>query len=479
VRSIRRAAPNARTNYVLNLDGQRQKVLGGPVEFEYTFDKRGLVELAQQGGDVTRYNTFEHDALGRLVGARYRRTQAEAPFMEETYRYDAAGNRLQKERPNDGKFFNSVFDLRPHTTPPTPANNLLRVVLDPSADEVCSVDGGRPAGCKKSQNADLAGVEAGWKELLREARDLIWSAPSLSEVELRGRIIAWVEKQRAWQTEFNLSGQTLMLLLLSSESGPHEFMETLNSWLDRRAAGLVMDGTDFDLLKRMLSLAEKVQVRKAVVMDPNWYYQYDAAGNVTEVMLDTPELGLVKPLQTFFCYRHDAQRRLVKVEWTSRLAPLPGANPPSPCISGTGLRVMAEYRFDSRNLRTYSNVLGLETHFLFSPQGQLLAEAMPSGMLQKQYLYLDGEPFVQVALFDGIGVNLPRLPPGCSSAGGSEDEVLFVDGHRDPQKPGPSTGVLIAADGQFRDNYFFDLVFFDSSAVRRRYDLPSMAMTSA
>jgi hypothetical protein len=57
--------------------------------------------------------------------------------------------------------------------------------------------------------------------------------------------------------------------------------------------------------------------------------------------------------------------------------------------------------------------------------------------------------------------------------------VLFVDGHRDPQKPGPSTGVLIAADGQFRDNYFFDLVFFDSSAVRRRYDLPSMAMTSA
>jgi hypothetical protein len=86
---------------------------------------------------------------------------------------------------------------------------------------------------------------------------------------------------------------------------------------------------------------------------------------------------------------------------------------------------------------------------------------------------------VQVALFDGIGVNLPRLPPGCSSAGGSEDEVLFVDGHRDPQKPGPSTGVLIASDGQFRDNYFFDLVFFDSSAVRRRYDLPSMAMTSA
>lgn len=431
LKSVTRGMQNLiHTEYELNLDGQRTAVRSNaPVSFEYELDARGLVRLARHTGDVPRVNVYEHDELQRLRSAEYRDpVHGLAPVLGETYTFDKAGNRLRKDYPATGKAFISVFDWKqPQSVPPVPDNNLLRAVLDPTDGGVCDVDGGRPSGCKKSPNADLAGVEAGWKELLSDARDLLTTAPFLTEAQLRGRVIAWVDALRAWQTEFNLSGQTLLLLLLSSEAGPHEFMDAFNAWLDRRAAGLALDGTDFELLKRMLNLAEKLPVRRAAVMDPNWVYSYDAAGNVTEVMLDTPEFArVVKPIETFFCYRHDARRRLVRVESASRLKTLLAPTPPSPCVTGEGLRLMAEYRFDSRNLRTYSNVMGLETHYLFSPQGQLLAEATPTGALQKQYLYLDGEPFAQVVLNDGSGVRPPSLPPGCSTAGGREDEVLFA-----------------------------------------------------
>ncbi len=51
-----------------------------------------------------------------------------------------------------------------------------------------------------------------------------------------------------------------------------------------------------------------------------------------------------------------------------------------------------------------------------------------------------------------------------------------VGGQRDPQKVGPSTALPRSTP---KAGYFFAFAFFDSSAVRRRYDLPSMGMMSA
>jgi hypothetical protein len=72
--------------------------------------------------------------------------------------------------------------------------------------------------------------------------------------------------------------------------------------------------------------------------------------------------------------------------------------------------------------------LGLETHFLFSSEGQLVAEATPSGDLQKQYIYLAGEPLAQVVLQDGVGSRPIPLARGCSSVPYESDGpwLLFV-----------------------------------------------------
>jgi RHS repeat-associated protein/MYXO-CTERM domain-containing protein len=473
LKSVVRGAQNfIRTEYALNLDGQRTGVrTNAPVSLDYALDARGLVQNVTQTGDVPRFNTFGHDALGRLTSAEYRTAlNALPPVMGETYSYDSAGNRLLKTRPGDGKLFISVFDWKGSPVEKVPDNNLLRAVLDPVLDggclppadddghfegDGCEKHDGRHGGAKpgygyghrrgedgsadggagtcvapeRLSKKELARLEAGWRALLADAKDMLDNLPHFTEAQLKARISGWFDTLSAWLAEFKLSGQTLMMLLFSSETGRLDFVELFNAYIDRRSAGEPMGRADYLLLKKMLQLAQKVPVQEAVFADPNWYYRYNLAGAVTEVKLETPAqgpLGPLKPIETFFCYRLDAQRRLVKVEWTTRLATLLGEPPPSPCDTGANLRVMAEYAYDSRNLRTFSNVMGRQTHYLFSPEGQLLAEATPGGALQKQYLYLDGEPFALVVLTPGISTPLPRLPRGCSSSGGGADEALFA-----------------------------------------------------
>jgi RHS repeat-associated protein len=418
------------TTFTHNLDGQRTRVTAGsrgPVSLEYTLEARGLVEALSETGDVPRSRKYGHDALLRLESAEHREAASGPVVFSEAFTYDKAGNRLLKVR-DDGKTFRSVFDWKAGTTD-VPANNLLREVIDPQAAGECETPGNRPApgggagkplcpGQRGVDNQRLAQVEAAWKALLNDARETLKDLPALSEAQVRGRAVALVEGLRAMLTKYKLSASTLQLLLLEAESPQGSFSELLNEFLARRAAGTAVGAADIDLLQRMLVLAESVQVRRAVVTDPTWVYTHDAAGNVVQVTLhlEPPATGRVVLVETSHCSRYDALGRLVKVEWVTRR----GAqvlNPVPPCDEAARLTTMAEYRYNAQNLRVYSRVLGIETHFLFSPEGQLLAEADNAGALQRQYIYLEGEPLAQVVLQEGSSNRPLPFTFGCSASG--------------------------------------------------------------
>lgn len=238
-------------------------------------------------------------------------------------------------------------------------------------------------------------------------------AGSISILRSMGEFLV-VEGLQAMLSKYNLSAATLQLMLLDAESPQGAFADLATEYLGRRAAGTPLGARDFELLQRMLVLAESIPVREAAYTDPTWQYSYSAAGDVTQVTLLQGSPPLVR---TSYCYRYDARRRLTKVEWLIRRGA--AALLTSPPCEDPGLTTMAEYRYTSNNLRVYSKVLGLETHFLFSPEGQVLAEADGSGALQRQYIYLGGEPLAQVVLQEGSS-NRPSPAPtffGCSSAG--------------------------------------------------------------
>lgn len=413
-----------------DLDGRRTAVTGGPISLSYTFDRRGLPVSVAEVGDVPRARVFGHDDLQRLESVSFSASAApgSALLLGETFSYDKAGNRLLKTR-NDGKTFRSVFDWKAGTSN-VPDNNLLRSVIDPIAGGECEPrqkgDKGKPECPPRGlANHELAGLEAGWQALLNDARDIFEVLPLLSEAELRGKTVAWIEKLRTLITDYRLSSSTLQLLLFSSTSGPHNFAEVLAAFVQRRFDGMALDGTDWELLKRMLELARKVPVRKAAELDPIWDYGYSPSGDVTEVVMTMP-LSELKPgapeyqrSEVKYCYEYNARRQLVRVRYATRYDL---SRPPTPpCGGSTGLTTIAEYRYTSNNLRVYSKTFGLEKHLLFSPQGQVLAEANPEGVIEKAYLYLEGEPLAQVVRRAGTGSSPPLSGGlGCSSSGGGE-----------------------------------------------------------
>lgn len=112
-----------------------------PVTIGYSLTPRGDVFTANDTDAdpaLNRMRTYAHDpALGYLKSVDVR-GPAGALVLVESYDYDLAGNRLKKVRQSPNWFtgslakqFTSVFDLKAGTT--TPANDLLRQVLDPRA----------------------------------------------------------------------------------------------------------------------------------------------------------------------------------------------------------------------------------------------------------------------------------------------------------------------------------------------------------
>ena len=111
-------------------------VHGNALSLDYTLNARGDVVALWEtdptmGALASRRRTFTHDALAELTSAQVQ-DGAMARVFDESYTYDRAGNRQLKTRAEGtegGKAFVSVFDLKADGT--TPANDLLRAVIDP------------------------------------------------------------------------------------------------------------------------------------------------------------------------------------------------------------------------------------------------------------------------------------------------------------------------------------------------------------
>jgi len=69
------------------------------------------------------------------------------------------------------------------------------------------------------------------------------------------------------------------------------------------------------------------------------------------------------------------------------------ANRMSGSANGTTL---AKYTYNAKGERSIKVVNGVETHYIFDLNGQLIAEADALGVIQKEYVYLNGQPFAQI-----------------------------------------------------------------------------------
>ncbi len=382
--------------------GRRIAVQGGPVNLTYKLDALGNVEtITSPAGSLKKVvKGYSYDEMNQLRGTSveiFPRPIEEPPNFIETYQYDAAGNRTLKVR--NGKRFISVFDVKAGSQSVF-ANDLLREVIDPSSSGECRPpgkghengaspkrDGGMPGpdcpGGTGARNRDLAGIESGWKEIVRGARSLLSDLPLLSEGAIRNRIQKLVDALHGWMTKYDVSAPALQAILFTTSAGPENFEALFNEYLRRRALlGSKLEAEDLDLLRKLVNLAEKAQVRLASEIDPIWRYAYDAAGNVTSQTLVVPSFtlfqGAAGPVvfperQTTFCYQYDGRRRLVGIETITRS----GTHIESrllPCDDPARIK-LAEFRYDHLSRRIYSNVGGVETFALSGRAGELLAEA--------------------------------------------------------------------------------------------------------
>jgi len=73
------------------------------------------------------------------------------------------------------------------------------------------------------------------------------------------------------------------------------------------------------------------------------------------------------------------------------------ANRMSGSVNGT---TSAKYTYNAKGERSIKvvndGVSGVETHYIFDLNGQLIAEADALGVIQKEYVYLNGQPFAQI-----------------------------------------------------------------------------------
>ncbi|MBI4934259.1 MAG: RHS domain-containing protein [Actinobacteria bacterium] len=445
LRSFTRGSRNRiATTITQDLLGRRERVSGGPVDVAYRWTDGDVVDRTTETGDVARTRDWGYDALRRLRRAAFTNASG-ASVISETFDYDAAGNRTLKTR-DSAKQFISVFDTKPGPGGAVvPANDLLRAVLDPSAAGQCvrpgssggngngigngngNGNGNGPPACPGGNgvlNRNLAGIEADWKDVVRAAKDLARDAPALPATQVQNRLRSLLDQLRAWMTKYDVSAPALMAVLAGTHDGPVDFATTLTTYLQRRSGGVPLDASDMDLLKRLVNLAEKAQVRLAVELDPVWRYTHDANGAVTSVTLELPAMTVrpngvelpitFGPVHNTSCYVYDTRQRLVRVESVSRVG-AQVASPTPPC-EDAARAATAEFRYDEASRRVYSKVAGIETWELRGAAGELLAEVSASGNVERAFVYLDGEPLAMVVLSAGAARRPPATPLGCASA---------------------------------------------------------------
>ncbi len=421
--------------------GRRDGVAGGPVAMSYSLGPSGDVDAIQEGGDVYRARSYGYTTERELSDVTHQDAKARV-VMSESYTYDKAGNRLERVR-NGRKVFTSFFDRKADGK--TPANNLLRAVVDPFLDGGCPAAAGWDGGTRGGEDeederegeghgehgdgsgeghhhrldAGIAGtpspvcgrspaqqraMQRGWERLVEQAEHLVEALPSLPSSAIRAKAQTLLDATRGWMAEWDVTPQALLLVASSVQSNGVDVSVLLQRFLERRLAnGNALYGEDLNLLRQMMELLERVDVTAASAADPTWRFEYDAAGNATAESLEMPIGNRVTGpawLHVLYCYRYDGQRHLTQVEFTGYATPLaPGASEPK-CGTGT-YPVMARYQYDEAARRTYSWVAGVERWEVRGDDGLLLAELDAAGAVTRAYVYLDGEPLAQVVLNAG------------------------------------------------------------------------------
>src|SRR5205807_10358033 len=109
---------------------------------------------------------------------------------------------------------------------------------------------------------------------------------------------------------------------------------------------------------------------------------------------------------------------------------------------------IATYRYDAQLRRVYakSTFTNKETHFLFGPSGELLAEVNAQGFTERAWAYLDGEPLALV-LHDENYASTPPPLAGCASVDGNRVALIAL------------CGVLILAGRRRKQGWLLLVVF--------------------
>jgi RHS repeat-associated protein len=134
------------------------------------------------------------------------------------------------------------------------------------------------------------------------------------------------------------------------------------------------------------------------------YYYYDGEGDVTGLYAVWAEAQWYPPpaqiewLYQAICYVYDAERQLVRVENSSGTLPYTGTLPlgSDPC-SLPNKQPVASFAYDHLGRRIFSGWSTAATYSVYGRDGELLGEFQPSGSPAREYMYLDGEPFLQRA----------------------------------------------------------------------------------
>jgi RHS repeat-associated protein len=135
-----------------------------------------------------------------------------------------------------------------------------------------------------------------------------------------------------------------------------------------------------------------------------WSYTLDANGNTTQ-QLDSDGAGQL--------YAYNSHNRLISA--TDRAVLVPGD---PPIYQDT---VLGTYRYNGLGQRVTKTVNSLTTQYLYNTGGELMAELDDEGSVQREYIYLNGQPLatrvVETTQSGGEEIVLENDQPGTSSSG--------------------------------------------------------------
>lgn len=414
------------------------------------YDDVGNVESTMSAINVTsetltrNYQGFSYDPQRQLISAWMSEIEDGQESWVENYYLDADGNREFMD--TEDKSFTYIYepdDCLVGEQQHLKTSNRIRCIIDPVFEEeapecedidphkndkgkghgkrkgrghhTCAPDA-PPGQSKKNDkdgdgvpdDLDLSGLDIDFAGMLSEIGDLLNSIPlgdllggdqewkkgaSRKYNSILGRLNAILNK-------YGLHQKVIRRVFLQDQN----FHRMLAKFLDRRMInGPRWTEEDKILGVLLINAAKAVEVEAGVRGIAEYglvvtAVEYDGAGNIIR--------------KGDVCFDWSVDGRLMRI---GLLPELPeGVNPLGDIAEEycPQMLVAAEFEYDAWGRRTKKTVFGLETFFVYSGAGELLAEGVP-GEWATEYFYLDGKP---LAMSKGLSSAIGGFF-GCASPG--------------------------------------------------------------